>query len=231
MVKAGQASVRLNHVSKRYGSAEHGVAALDDVSLEVRAGELVAIMGPSGCGKSTLLNLIAGIDTPTAGQVLLDGQDLAMMSDDVRSDLRLRSVGFVFQAFYLLPTFSAIENVMVPLEFLGVAQREARRRAARVLDEVAIPASAHERRPAALSGGEQQRAAIARALVAEPALLLADEPTGNLDSRTGEQILALLVALNQSRALAVVMATHSEMAAGHAGRVVELRDGRVAGMR
>src|SRR5881296_3906760 len=180
-------------------------------------------MGPSGSGKSTLLNLIAGLDTSTHGRVIVGGQELTRLSDDARSDLRLRHIGFVFQSFNLFPTFTAEENVAWPLGFVGVRWREARRRAREALARVALPPAAAGRRPAELSGGEQQRVAIARALVTEPRLLLADEPTGNLDSQTGQTILDLLRRLNEERHLTVVLVTHNALAASHAQRTIELR--------
>ena len=222
------AAVTLDHVSKRHGCGPGAVTALDDVSLEVGTGEFLAIVGPSGSGKSTLLGLIAGLDTPTTGRVLVGGENLARLSDDRRSDLRLGRIGFVFQAFNLFPTFTIEENVAWPLEFLGVSWREARQRAAAALVLVGLAEPAHARRPAELSGGEQQRVAIARALVTQPELLLADEPTGNLDSRTGAAILDTLRDLNQARCLTVVLVTHGAVATTHATRRVELRDGRVA---
>ena len=220
-------AVRLEHVSKDYGSGAQAVPAVSDVSLRVLAGEFLSVMGPSGCGKSTLLNLIAGLDTPTTGHVFVAGQDIAHLSDDARSDLRLQHIGFVFQSFNLFPTFTIEENVAWPLEFLGVRWRHARQRAAASREQVGVDLRSRDRRPAELSGGEQQRVAIARALVTEPQLLLADEPTGNLDSRTGQAILDLLRRLNVDRDLTVIQVTHSTFAATYGHRTVELRDGRV----
>jgi putative ABC transport system ATP-binding protein len=217
----------LDRVSKVHGSGPLAVTALRDVSLAVEPGEFVAVVGPSGSGKSTLLNLAAGLDVPTHGRVAVGGADLSRLSDDARSDLRLREIGFVFQSFNLLPTFTAEENVGWPLEFLGLRRREARRRASAALERVGIPAAARTRRPAELSGGEQQRVAIARALVAEPRLVLADEPTGNLDSRTGHAVLDLLHALNREQRVTVIMVTHGALPARGAGRTVELRDGHL----
>ena len=187
----------LEDITKVHGHGRQAVTALRDVSLAVEPGEFVAVVGPSGSGKSTLLNLAAGLEVPTRGRVAIGGEDLARLSDDARSDLRLRQIGFVFQSFNLLPTFTAEENVAWPLEFVGVGRRESRRRASRALERVGIPDAARGRRPAELSGGEQQRVAIARALVAAPRLVLADEPTGNLDSRTGRSVLELLRSLNR----------------------------------
>src|SRR5881628_2066081 len=220
-------AVVLERVSKSYGDAGHAVTTLSDVSLQVPPSQFLSIMGPSGSGKSTLLNLIAGIDTATRGRVIVAGQELTNLSDDARSDLRLRHIGFVFQSFNLFPTFTAEENVAWPLEFLGVRWREARRRAEAALAQVGLPPAAACRRPAQLSGGEQQRVAVARALVTEPRLLLADEPTGNLDSHTGEAILNLLRQLNRERSLTVVMVTHSAYAATYGHRTIELRDGQM----
>jgi putative ABC transport system ATP-binding protein len=217
----------IERVHKRYGSGPQAVDALTDVSLRVAPDEFLSIMGPSGCGKSTLLNLIAGIDTPTSGRVWVAGHDLAELSDDARSDLRLQTIGFVFQSFNLFPTFTAEENVTWPLEFLGVYWREARTRADAALAEVGLDASARRRRPAGLSGGEQQRVAIARALVTKPRLLVADEPTGNLDSRTGQSILDLMQELNREQRLTIVLVTHSPVAAACGHRMLELQDGRI----
>lgn len=221
------AAVLLERVHKRYGSGPQAVDALTDVTLRVAPEEFLSIMGPSGCGKSTLLNLIAGVDTPTSGRVWVAGHDLAQLSDDARSDLRLRHVGFIFQSFNLFPTFTAEENVTWPLEFLGVHWREARKRADAALAEVGLDPGARQRRPAGLSGGEQQRVAIARALATKPRLLVADEPTGNLDSRTGQSILDLMQFLNREEHLSIVLVTHSPFAAEYGHRTVELSDGRI----
>jgi putative ABC transport system ATP-binding protein len=220
-------AIALDVVSKRHGEGPTAVAALSDVTLAVQPGEWLAVLGPSGSGKSTLLNLIAGLDAPTTGRVVVAGRDLAALSDDALSALRLREIGFVFQAFNLLPTLTAEENVAWPLAFLGVSWRDARRRAAGLLSQVGIAGAAQSRRPAFLSGGEQQRVAVARALVADPRVLLADEPTGNLDSETATAILDLLVHVSEERGLTVILVTHNPIAAARAGRVVRLRDGRV----
>ena len=184
-------------------------------------------MGSSGSGKSTILSLIAGLDAPNSGRVLISGDDLAQMGDEARSRLRLRHIGFVFQSFNLFPSFTVEENVGWPLEFLGKTWQDARLRASGVLEKVGIGTQARRRRPAELSGGEQQRVAIARALVTEPGLILADEPTGNLDSLTGQAILDLLRDLNGDRQLTIVLVTHSAFAATYGHRTIELRDGRI----
>jgi putative ABC transport system ATP-binding protein len=221
------AAITLEKVTKHYGSGQGVVAALTDVDLTIEDGEFVSIMGPSGSGKSTLLSLIAGLDTPTRGRVLVVGNDLSRLSDEARSSIRLRSIGSVFQAFNLLPTFTVLENVAWPLEFLRMTRPNARRQAGEALELVGIPPAAHNRRPAELSGGEQQRVAIARALATKPRLLLADEPTGNLDSRTGQAILDLLRGFNTTREVTVILVTHSTFAAAYGHRTIELVDGQI----
>ncbi len=220
-------AIILEHVTKQYGAGRSARMVLDAIDLRVAQGEFVSLMGPSGSGKTTLLNLVAGLDTPSAGRIAVAGEDLATMSDDARSDLRMRAVGMVFQSFNLFPTFSVEENVAWPLGFLGVRHSQALARAREILDQVEIEEAAFDRRPGELSGGEQQRVAIARALVAEPQLLLADEPTGNLDVATGQLILDLLRRLNRQVKLTVLMVTHNAMAATYGHRTVELRDGRI----
>jgi len=213
-------------LTKTYGSGEFRVEALRGVDLCVQRGEFLAIMGPSGSGKSTLLHLLGGVDAPTSGQVLLEGTDLAMLPDDQRTIIRRSRIGFIFQSFNLLPTLTAEENVSLPLELAGVKTAEARRRARESLDLVG---TFHRRThlPGTMSGGEQQRVAIARALVIEPALLLADEPTGNLDSASGRQVTTLLRKLVGERRQTIVMVTHDREVAGCAGRLVCLRDGGI----
>jgi putative ABC transport system ATP-binding protein len=210
--------------SYRQGDAE--VKALDGVTLEIGSGQFVAIVGPSGSGKSTLLHLLGGLDTPTSGEILIDGAPISRMSDDEVTIFRRRSIGFVFQFFNLMPTLSAEENVALPLLLDGRRARDVRPKVEAALDAVGL---AHRRthRPDELSGGEMQRVAIARALVIDPKVILADEPTGNLDSTTGEQILALIRNANRERGATVVMVTHDAKAAAHGSRVITLRDGRV----
>jgi putative ABC transport system ATP-binding protein len=219
--------IALEGVSKVYGAGTQAVAALGDVTLAIASGEMVALVGPSGSGKSTLLNVVAGLDAATSGTVRFMGQHLSDMTDDARCDLRLRHIGIVFQTYNLFPTFTVVENVALPLEILGARPRTARDRAAATLEEMGIAAGAHRRLPAELSGGEQQRVALARALVTEPDVLLADEPTGSLDSGTGARVLDLVRYLNDGRRLTVLLATHSSQAAAYAHRTVELRDGRI----
>jgi putative ABC transport system ATP-binding protein len=210
---------------KNYGAeGEVCVHALRGVDLQVRKGELLAIMGPSGSGKSTLLHILGGVETPSSGQVLLEGVDLATMNDDQRTIIRRQRMGFIFQSFNLLPAFTAEENVALPLELGGTSSSEARRRAA---DSLKLVGMSHRRDhiPSTMSGGEQQRVAIARALVMRPALLLADEPTGNLDSVNGRQVTALLRRLATQDEQTIVMVTHDANVAAQADRLVRLRDG------
>ena len=211
---------------KTYGSGELCVEALRGIDLKVEQGEFLAIMGPSGSGKSTLLHMLGGVDRPTSGQVLLQGTDLTVLSDDQRTILRRQRIGFIFQSFNLLPTLNAEENVSLPLELDGTPTRKAQVRADAVLEMVGmLPRRTHL--PSKLSGGEQQRVAIARALVIEPALLLADEPTGNLDTANGRQVTTLLRRLVNQQQQTIVMVTHDPDVAAHADRLVCLRDGLI----
>jgi putative ABC transport system ATP-binding protein len=202
------------------------VHALRGVSLRIDAGEFVSIMGPSGSGKSTLMHLMGALDTPTSGQALFQGRDLRALSDRERSLLRRTRIGFVFQFFNLLPTLSAAENVALPLLLGGKARSEALREAAGALDRVGLRQRA-EHYPDELSGGEMQRVAVARALVGDPDAVLCDEPTGNLDSATSKEVLALLRSLPESGRRSVVMVTHDAQAAGYADRIVRIRDGLI----
>lgn len=218
--------IRLLNVSKTYDGAATRVAALADVSLEVARGEFVAMMGPSGCGKSTLLHLIAGVDLPTSGEVWVDGQSLCRMSDRALSRFRRDRVGLVYQFYNLLPTMTAWENVALPALMAGASAREARERAEERLRQVGL-LQRKDHWPHELSGGEMQRVAIGRALANAPGVLLADEPTGNLDSKAGREILELLENLNASEAVTILLATHSQEAAAFAKRVIYLRDGSI----
>ena len=216
--------IRVRSLSMRLASGGRAVDVLTDVSLEVPAGQFLAIAGPSGSGKSTLLGLIAGLDRPTAGRIEVDGVAVTELEEDALARFRLDHVGYVFQSFHLVPTLTALENVAVPLELGGDADAEARARA--LLAEVGLAERAHHY-PVQLSGGEQQRVAVARALARRPPLLLADEPTGNLDSATGKQIIDLLVGANRRLGRTLVLVTHDPALAGHADRVITLRDGRI----
>jgi putative ABC transport system ATP-binding protein len=218
--------VRTVNLSRRYQMGDAFVDALRGVDLTVARGEFVALVGPSGSGKSTVLNLVGGLDQPTSGQVWINGTELSASDERTLTQHRRRHVGFVFQSFNLLPRLTAEENVALPLMFSDVSEKERRARARALLERVGLEHRL-EHRPTQLSGGEQQRVAIARALVGEPALLLADEPTGNLDTTTGAEIMALLKKLNQEGGLTLLVVTHDAEVAAFADRVVELRDGRV----
>jgi putative ABC transport system ATP-binding protein len=213
-------------VTKTYASGGAPVHAVRGIDLTVQKGEFLAIVGPSGSGKSSLLSLIGGIDTPTTGQVLLEGVDLATLSDDDRTILRRRRIGFIFQAFNLLPTLSAVENVALALELDAVRESEARPRALAAIESVGLAARG-EHLPSMLSGGEQQRVAVARALVINPALVLADEPTGNLDSVSSRQVVQLLRDLVDKQGQTVVIVTHDLQLAEIADRTVRVRDGLI----
>ena len=218
--------IRCRDLCKLYQQGENQITALDGLSLEILQGSFAAIMGPSGSGKSTLLHLIGGLDRPTSGEVLVEGRLIGQMADDQMTLFRRRKIGFVFQFFNLLPTLTAQENVALPLVLDGQAKSVADERAASLLSKVGL---AHRKThlPDELSGGEIQRIAIARALCFNPPLLLADEPTGNLDSKNGVAILDLLRQLNQQDGCTIVMVTHSEEAASYSERRIYLRDGRV----
>ena len=216
--------IRVRGLSMRLASGGRGVDVLTDVSLDVPAGQFLAIAGPSGSGKSTLLGLIAGLDQPTAGRIEVAGVDITALDEDALARFRRDHVGYVFQSFHLLPTLTAQENVAVPLELAGEAGAAVR--SASLLAEVGLAERAHHY-PVQLSGGEQQRVAVARAMARRPALLLADEPTGNLDSATGKQIIELLVGMNRRLGSTLVLVTHDAALAAHADRVVTLRDGRI----
>ena len=219
--------IRLVEVSKIYDGAGARVAALANVSLAIAPGEFVALMGPSGCGKSTLLHLIAGVDLPTSGEVWVDGRSLAQLSDRALSHFRRDRVGIVYQFYNLLPTMSAWENVALPALLAGLPPRVARERAEDLLGQVGM-LHRKDHWPHELSGGEMQRVAIGRALVNGPPVLLADEPTGNLDSKAGREVLELLAQLNAERGVTVLLATHSQEAAAFAQRIIHLRDGNVS---
>ena len=219
-------AIRLSAVSKAYGAGPQASQALANLDLEVRRGAFVSLMGPSGSGKTTLLNLIAGLDMPDTGEVVVEGVRLDGLADHELADLRLEKIGFIFQAFNLIPALTVEENVGLFLEFAGRSKADVRRMTAEALQQVGV--SGRERRyPGELSGGEQQRVAIARAIVGRPSILLADEPTGNLDSHTGQMILDMLAALNRSAGVTVLMVTHNLFAAMYGERTLEMQDGRI----
>ncbi|HEV2720101.1 MAG TPA: ABC transporter ATP-binding protein [Thermoanaerobaculia bacterium] len=220
--------VRLDHVSHSYAASEESapVQVLDDVSLDIASGDFAVLMGASGSGKSTLLNLIGAVDRPTLGRIWLDDVETSMLDESALTMLRRKSIGYIFQFFNLIPTLNVIENVAFPLSLAGVARGEAEARARNVLDDVGLGArTAHY--PNELSGGEMQRVAIGRAVVHRPPLILADEPTGNLDSRNGERILDLIRTVHRAQRPTIVLATHSERAAAYGDYVIHVADGHV----
>lgn len=220
--------VKLVQVSKEYTRGGARLTALREASLEVLKGEFCAVLGPSGCGKSTLLNVVSGVDHPTSGEIFLDGRSTRDLPDREWTRLRREFIGMVFQAFHLIPSLTAAENVALPLILSGVSGAEVGRRVSESLEAVRMRHREHHR-PGELSGGEQQRVAIARALVHRPRLILADEPTGNLDSSSGAEVVALLLALPARGGHTVMMVTHSESVAPQADRVYRMKDGRVEG--
>jgi len=216
--------LRAEDLCKQVSSPEGSLTIVDEVSLDILAGESVAVTGPSGAGKSTLLALLAGLDVPTRGRVLLEGQDLTQLDEDGRARLRAQRVGFVFQSFHLIPALTALENVMLPLELAG--RRDARRAAAETLQRVGLKERTGHY-PRQLSGGEQQRVALARAFVTQPAVLFADEPTGNLDTVTGARVGELLFELNANAHTTLVLVTHDRELAARCARMVKMEAGRV----
>jgi putative ABC transport system ATP-binding protein len=218
--------IELKGVTRTHTMGDEQIHALDNVDLAIASGEFVAVVGPSGSGKSTLLHVIGGLDKPTGGQVVVNGQDLGQASDRELAAYRNRQMGFVFQTFNLQPTYSALENVALPLVFMKLPPQERKARARAALEAVGL-AERMRHRPAQMSGGERQRVAIARALVNDPDCILADEPTGNLDTSTSREIVTLLDRLHRERGLTVVLVTHDPEMAALAGRKITLRDGHV----
>jgi putative ABC transport system ATP-binding protein len=219
--------ISANNLTKVYGAGDTAVTALNNVSLQVNPGEFVAVMGPSGCGKSTLLHLLGGLDLPTSGFVTIDGHNLSELPDNKLTELRRRKIGFIFQFFNLIPVLTSVENAALPVTLDGTRPAQARAKAVEWLDKVGL-GDRQSHRPDQLSGGQQQRVAIARALVAGPALVLADEPTGNLDTRASDEIAALLRQVANEWGRAVLMVTHDPRIAAYADRILFLKDGAIA---
>jgi putative ABC transport system ATP-binding protein len=213
-------------LTRSFEIGETEIHALRGINLNIGKGQFVALVGPSGSGKSTLLNLVGGLDRPTSGELWVDGVELSSSKENALTEHRRQRVGFVFQGFNLLPRLTALENVALPLMFTGVHDQERQERAHNLLSQVGLQ-DRLEHRPTQMSGGEQQRVAIARALVNQPSIVLADEPTGNIDSATGKEIMSLLRRLNQERDVTLLLVTHDADAAAYAGRVVQLRDGQI----
>jgi putative ABC transport system ATP-binding protein len=218
--------IQTENLTKIYGTGETAVTALDHVNIQIKEGEFVAVMGPSGCGKSTLLHLLGGLDRPSEGGVGIDGTAIADMKDDDLTKLRRRKMGFIFQFFNLIPVLTAVENASLPVTLDGVKPAEAKKRAAEWLGRFGLGERLNSR-PDQLSGGQQQRVAVARALVAEPALILADEPTGNLDTRSGDEIASLLRDVTKKYGRTVIMVTHDPRIAAYADRIIFLKDGKI----
>jgi putative ABC transport system ATP-binding protein len=218
--------IQAENLTKIYGDGEAAITALDHVNITVNAGEFVAVMGPSGCGKSTLLHLLGGLDRPTEGSASIDGQPLAKMSDDAVTQLRRRKIGFVFQFFNLIPILSSVENAALPLLLDGISISAAKQKATEWLIKVGLGERLTSR-PDQLSAGQQQRVAIARALITNPILVLADEPTGNLDTKSSDEIASLLNQVAKEWGRAVFMVTHDPRIAAHAERIVSMRDGKI----
>lgn len=221
-----EAIIRFQDVTKIYPLPGGDVVALDDVSLEIYPGDFIAIMGPSGSGKSTLLNLMGCLDTPTSGNLFIKGRDVSSMSDEEQTGLRRDHIGFIFQQFNLIPLLSALENVQYPL-ILKTGERSCTQRCIEVLRSMDLEEHLYSHKPSELSGGQQQRVAIARSLVNDPEILLADEPTGNLDTKTGSAIMDLLQDLNERKGKTIIMVTHDPNVAGFAHRTIRIVDGKI----
>jgi len=219
--------IKCNNITKIYKSGAIETVALKGISLSVKEGEFVAIMGPSGSGKSTLMHILGALDTPTGGNYILNGQDVSELSDDELADIRKDKLGFIFQSFNLLPRATVLRNVVLPLVYAGVPKEERESRAKEVLENAGIGESHFYHRSNQLSGGQMQRVAIARALVNNPFLILADEPTGNLDTETGEIVLRTLQSLNKKRHCTIILITHERYVAEHADRIIHIRDGMI----
>jgi putative ABC transport system ATP-binding protein len=217
--------IKISNIKRDFALGNEIVYVLKGIDLEIKKGEYVALMGPSGSGKSTLMNLLGCLDTPTSGSYILNGKDVSKMHDDELADIRNKEIGFIFQTFNLLPRTTALDNVALPMIYAGHSKSERNTRATEVLKQVNL-ADRMDHQPNQLSGGQRQRVAIARALVNKPSIILADEPTGNLDSKTSEEIMALLEEIHQ-KGNTIIVVTHEEDIAAHAKRIIRMRDGRI----
>src|SRR6266704_90208 len=220
--------IAVRNLVKTIRNGAHAVEIIRDISFDVPSRQFIAVMGPSGSGKSTLLGLIAGLDWPSSGSILIDGQEITKLREDEMAELRGKKLGFVFQSYHLIPTLTALENVILPMEFNEIDGNGAFMRASYLLESVGLADRANHY-PVQLSGGEQQRVALARAFMMKPSVLLADEPTGNLDTGNGRHVLELLIRLNKEEGTTLVLVTHDEMLASHAERRILLRDGHIVG--
>lgn len=218
--------VVIKHLTKVYETGSVPVEAIRNINLTIEEGEFVAVMGPSGCGKSTLLHMVGGLDKPTSGNIYIDGIDLSALSDHQLTELRRRKIGFIFQYYNLIPVLDAVDNTALPLILDGVAPSVAKKKAVEWLEKLGLKERLHNR-PDQLSGGQQQRVAIARALATEPAIILADEPTGNLDSKTGDEVIALIRQITRVWGRTVLMVTHDSRMAAYADRIIFLKDGNI----
>jgi putative ABC transport system ATP-binding protein len=225
-MKEGKGMIELNNVMKVYMMGENEIRALNGVNLKVDKGEFLSIVGPSGSGKSTLLNIIGCIDTPSSGKVIIDGEDVSRLKDRGLTKIRLHKIGFIFQQFYLIPTLNAQDNVELPMKEARVSLKERKARAGSLLNQVGLK-DRERHYPSQLSGGEQQRVAIARALANRPQMILADEPTGEIDSETSEKIVGLLRKLNSEEQLTLIIVTHDQKIAGYADRMITIEDGKI----
>jgi putative ABC transport system ATP-binding protein len=219
--------IELKNATKTYELGGEEIIALDHVNLKIDKGDFIAVVGPSGSGKSTLANIIGGLDTPDQGEVLVDGQNISKVSDSALSNYRNKKIGFIFQSYNLQPTFTALENVMIPMIFARVGLAERKKRAMECLKVVGLE-DRMKHRPNQLSGGQRQRVCIARALANNPDMIIADEPTGNLDSKKGAEIVAILKALNQSNGITLIVITHDSLVAREAKKVLTIKDGRIS---
>ena len=219
--------IKVSNLKKKYPSGDGEVSAVNDLNFSIKSGDLVCIVGQSGSGKTTLMNLLGGLDKPSAGQIEIDGKDIAKLNDHQLIKYRANTIGFIFQSYNLIPNLSALENVMIAMEATKTSKIRRKQRAAELLEEVGIDQSQMKRRPAKLSGGQQQRVAVARALANKPKLILADEPTGNLDSKTGDKVFDLLKNLSHKERTTIIVVTHDNTISKKADQIIKIKDGKL----